>query len=200
MYETPPELARVVEQSRRNVRSLGLGFLKTRLDPDLHERLRNHLAANIHNFRSEPADGYLQTENSRSSPSLFYQDVEFNRQILSELQPAHERWSGLSLKQAVCYGIRIYQHGSYLYNHSDSASTHVISGTICIDCKLRRPWPLYIENLDGNPYEISIEPGEMVFFEGAHLMHGRPYPMDGEYYASMFVHYTPIGWDIGGRN
>lgn len=197
MYETPPELLEQLKQSAKGVRSLGLGFEKARLDPQLHERLRNHLAASIHDFRSEPSDAFLRTENKRSNPSLLYNDLSFNRQILTELQPAHEQWSGRSLKQAACYGPRVYQHGSYLYNHVDIAKTHVVSSTICIDRQLRQPWPLYIEDLNGNPHEVSIEPGEMVFFEGALLTHGRPYPMDGDFYAGIFVHYTPLDWDLG---
>ncbi|MCC0053093.1 MAG: PqqD family protein [Rhodobiaceae bacterium] len=196
MYLTPPEYLNFFENNRKRVRPLGLGFSKVRLDPELHERLRNHLAANVHNFRSEDTERLVRTEDSRVIPSVVYLDAAFNRQVLTELQPAHEEWSGMPLNQAACFGVRVYQNGSYLFNHIDHSRTHVVSGTICIDSKLRRPWPLYIEDQDGNPHEVSIEPGEMVFFEGARLMHGRPYPMDGDYYASMFVHYTPIGWDL----
>ena len=38
----------------------------------------------------------------------------------------------------------------------------------------------------------------MVFYESARLLHGRPYALDGEYYASVFVHFTPIGWELVG--
>lgn len=200
MNKSLSEHAALPRKVKKSVRSLGLGFKKSLLDSQLHERLRNHLSANVHNFHSVAEDKYLQTENSRSNPSLFYYDEEFNQKVLAELQPAHEEWSGVKLVPAVCYGVRVYQRGSYLINHTDVAQTHVVSGTICIDCELQQPWPLYIEDLDGNPHEVDVEPGEIVFFEGALLRHGRPQPMYGDYYASMFVHYTPIDWKVSGQN
>ena len=60
-----------------------------------------------------------------------------------------------------------------------------MSSTICVDHRLRSPWPLYVEDDAGRPHEVSIEPGEMVFSEGARLTHGRPYALDGEYYANI---------------
>jgi prolyl 4-hydroxylase len=106
----------------------------------------------------------------------------------------HREWSGHELTKAACYGIRVYQGGSYLLNHLDRLRTHVVSSTICVDHRLHSPWPLYIEDVDGNPHEVHVEPGEMVFFEGALLKHGRPYAMSGEYYANIFLHYTPVDW------
>jgi prolyl 4-hydroxylase len=196
MYETPERLVELQSKDLEKVTLLGLGFVKTTLDPWLHERLLEHFRSNVHNFKSEAANGFLMTENSRSYPSLLYQNEKFNQRLMSDLQSAHERWSGLSLKKAACYGIRVYQPRSYLYNHVDHARTHIVSSTICVDHRLHGPWPLYIEDLEGRPHEVSIEPGEMVFYEGARLKHGRPYPLDGEYYANIFVHYTPVDWDL----
>lgn len=123
-------------------------------------------------------------------------DAEFNQQLLRELKPLHEEWSGMELQESRCYGIRVYQPGSYLYNHVDRSETHIISSTICVAYQLSEPWPLYIEDGDGNPHEISMEPGEMVLYEGARLMHGRPYPLQGRFYAGLFVHYAPMNWTM----
>jgi len=48
-----------------------------------------------------------------------------------------------------------------------------------------------MEDVDGNASQVVIEPGEFVFYEGMRLAHGRPYPLDGEFYAGIFVHYQP---------
>ena len=192
MYEIPAHL-----RSPPSVPALGVGFHKTTLDLRLHERLLYHLRSNVHRFKSESGSEYLRTESSRAYPSLIYFDDAFNLQLMADLQEAHEAWSGRGLRPAACYGIRAYQPRSYLYNHRDHSRTHIVSSTICVDRRLRGPWPLYIEDLDGRPHEVSIEPGEMVFYEGARLVHGRPYPLDGEYYANIFVHYTPLGWEAG---
>ncbi|WP_374619701.1 hypothetical protein [Devosia sp.] len=195
MYETPPDL--VVDQMEflKKTPTLGLGFRKTSVDPVLHERLLHHLRSNVHKFTSEPETGFIRSENPRAFPSLLYQDEAFNQALMSDLLPLHEEWAGRPLVKAACYGIRVYQPRSYLYNHYDRARTHVVSSTICVDHRLNSPWPLYIEDAEGRPHEVSVEPGEMVFFEGARLKHGRPYPLDGEYYANIFVHYTPLGWE-----
>jgi prolyl 4-hydroxylase len=196
MYETPAHLFTDQMEILKSVRSLGLGFKKTTLDPQIYERLLDHFRSNIHRFKSEPSNGFIETENPRAFPSLLYQDDAFNQQLLSDLQPAHEAWSGLPIRRAACYGIRVYQPKSYLYNHVDRAGTHVVSSTVCVDHRLISPWPLYIEDNEGRPHEVSIEPGEMVFFEGARLKHGRPYPLEGEYYANIFIHYTPLDWHL----
>ena len=99
-------------------------------------------------------------------------------------------------------GFAMYQPGSYLYSHTDRL-THIVSSTICVDHRLKSRWPLCIEDLEGRSHEIDVEPGDMVFFEGARLDHGRPYALDGEYYANIFVHYTPTSLTFepaGGRN
>jgi hypothetical protein len=31
----------------------------------------------------------------------------------------------------------------------------------------------------------------MLFYEGASLRHGRPYPLQGSYYAGIYLHYRP---------
>jgi len=196
MYETPQHILDFQSEERRNVRSLGLGFRKAKLDPAIHDRLMDHLRANVHRFKSEAGDAFIHTENPRCYPSLVFQDEEFNQRLLDDLRSVHEEWSGMPLKKAACYGIRVYQPRSYLYSHFDHARTHVVSSTICVDSRVNNPWPLYIEDEDGKPHEVSMEPGEMIFFEGARLKHGRPSPLDGDYYANIFVHYTPLDWKI----
>ena len=196
MYETPEHLLERERLAKAQVLSLGLGFVKTTLDPLLHDRLLHHFRSNIRNFVPERSNGYLKTENKRSYPTLLFQHEDFNQSLMSDLKQAHEEWSGQPLKKAACYGIRVYQPRSYLYNHIDTISTHVVSSTICVDQRLNGDWPLYIEDLDGHPHEVVMEPGEMVFYESARLRHGRPYSLDGEYCANIFVHYTPLDWEL----
>jgi len=195
MYETPKDLVDDYEKRRAKVPSLGVGFSKSKLDSTLLERLQQQLEVNVQKFRSEKESNFIKTENSRAYPSLLHYDDEFNQQLMRDLLPAHEEWSGVRLNPAICYGIRVYQNGSYLLSHSDRSETHIVSSTICVDSDLNKPWPLYVEDDEGKAHEVDMQPGDMVFFEGARLVHGRPYPMDGSFFASMFVHYTPIDWN-----
>ncbi len=196
MHETPQHIVDAQEANRAKVASLGVGFKKVRLDPALHDLLLNKLRANLHKFKSEPGHGFIFSENPNAFPSLIYTDKELNDRLLRDLHGVHEEWSGRTLKPAACYGVRVYQPRSYLYVHLDHANTHVVSSTICVDSRTNKPWPLLIEDDAGELQEVFIEPGEMVFFEGARLRHGRPYPLDGDYYANIFVHYTPVDWSL----
>ncbi len=194
--ETPEDLARGTVRQQQVARYLGLGFEKVRLPEEVYELMRETLERNAPRFVPEQEIHYIKTDDTRAASSLYYEEHAVNQRVLEALRPMHEAWSGMELVGTACYGIRIYQRGSYLYNHVDRLATHVVSGTICVDSDLEEPWPLYIEDSEGRPHEVAIEPGEMVFFEGSRLKHGRPWPMKGEYYASMFVHYAPPDWDL----
>jgi len=38
-----------------------------------------------------------------------------------------------------------------------------------------------------------MSPGDMVFYESARCMHGRPEPLQGQFYVNLFSHYRPVG-------
>ena len=197
MYQTPDHLAEIDARQRSLAPYFGLGFRKTVLDSKIFQKIVDHFSENKDRCYPEDDISYLRTSKSNYSPSLLVHDPIFNRDLGRELKGLHEEWSGMELTEAACYGIRVYQPGSYLYNHVDRTETHIISSTICVAHYLHNPWPLYIEDIDGNPHEISMEPGEMVFYEGAKLIHGRPYPLNGRFYAGLFAHYTPVDWHLG---
>ena len=190
--ETPAHLEEQTRQQQAAARYYGLGFKKAMLPPGIHRRLMQHLRENSDRFRAETPIEYIVNLDPGTIPALYFEDKAFNAALSRELQPAHEAWSGMRLGESACYGIRVYQRGTFLYNHVDHTETHIISSTICVDHRLSRPWPLYIEDINGNGYRVDLDPGEMLFYEGARLKHGRAYPLQGDYYASIFVHYRPI--------
>lgn len=194
LVATPPELARRQHFLQSLVPYYGLGFRKTVLEPTLFARIMDHYLENLDRFHPEVEDGFILNEDPLRLPSLLFEDKDFNRRLLRELHPAHEAWAGMPLREANCYGIRVYQRGSYLYGHVDNPLTHHISATICVDHRLDRPWPLHLVDIEGRAHQVSLEPGEMLFFEGARLEHGRPFPLDGDYFANLYVHYTPLDW------
>jgi prolyl 4-hydroxylase len=192
MFETPSHLEAETRRMQAAARYCGLGFKKAGLPAAAHERLMRHLRENSGRFRPETSIDYIVNGDPTIIPALYFEDREFNAAFSRELQPLHEAWSGMTLSESACYGIRVYQRGTFLYNHVDHTDTHIISSTICVDHRLASRWPLYIEDIDGNGHQIDLDPGEMVFYEGARLRHGRAYPLQGGYYASIFVHYRPI--------
>ena len=191
MIATPNDLLDQTRRDRSRAPYFGLGFRKTSLPSAIFQTISDHFSQHKDGCVVEPDIPFLQNHKPNYSPSLMVHGSSFNRNLGIALKPLHEEWSGMELEESSCYGIRVYQPGSILYNHVDRTKTHIISSTICVGHKLNAPWPLYIEDIDGNPHQISMEPGEMVFYEGAKLLHGRPYPLDGRFYAGIFVHYIP---------
>ncbi len=191
LFDMPEWLKQQTLEQQENAPYCGLGFKKGRLEPDLHARMLKNIEENVSLFRPEHNVREIESVEPGVIPVLFHEDREFNQSIMEALKPVHTTWSGMRLEESACYGFRIYQRGSYLYNHVDRTQTHIISSTICVDHRLEKPWPLYIEDIDGNPYQVDMEPGEFVFYEGARLIHGRPWALDGDYYIGMFVHYRP---------
>jgi len=112
-------------------------------------------------------------------------------EISKILTPMAEKWAGLPLELTSVYGVRRYKRGAVLYTHLDKLSTHVISVIINIAQKVNEPWPLYIMDHAGKPHQVSLEPGEMLWYESAKLVHGRPLPFNGTYYDNIFVHFKP---------
>jgi prolyl 4-hydroxylase len=193
-HRVPDHLESKTIKQQAIVPAFGLGFLKSRVPEPVRRAIAEHFDRSRPLSRPEPRYAHLQASEPDEVPSLLMEDNEFNRSILDTLRPLHEQWAGMALRGSACYGIRVYLKGSYLYEHVDRIGTHVISSTICVDHDLVAPWPLSIEDLDGNPHEVDMAPGDMIFYESARLKHGRPYPHPGEFYAALFVHYAPVHW------
>ena len=190
--DPPPALAGRTLEQQVAAPYYGVGFRKAKLDPEIHRHLSEFFRANVERFRPEHEIDVVCSGTPQTIPSLYYEDRSFNAWLSRALQPRHEEWSGMRLVGTYCYGIRVYQRGTFLHTHVDRPGTHIISSTICVDHRLNDAWPLHIEDVDGNASQIDLEPGEILFYEGARLKHGRPYPLDGDYYAGIFVHYRPI--------
>ena len=109
------------------------------------------------------------------------------------LQPLAEEWSGVKLKHTATYGVRRYTNGSWLTSHVDRFNTHVISAIINLGQSVSEDWPLYIKDNDGEDHGVVLAPGEMVWYESARAVHGRPQPFRGEYYDNLFIHFSPAG-------
>jgi len=197
MFQPPDWLVEQTRAQQADAPYCGLGFRKGRLEPELHARMLENIQNNAHRYRSEHSIGEIQSVETGVIPCLYYEDREFNDSVLEALKPAHENWSGMTLAESACYGFRVYQRGTYLHNHVDHTRTHIVSSTICVDYRLDEPWPLYIEDINGTAYQVDLEPGEFVFYEGARLIHGRPWPLKGQYYIGMFVHYRPRHFSSG---
>jgi len=116
--------------------------------------------------------------------------------LARELQPILEEWYGKGdLQMTSIYGVRKYTNNSVLRMHVDTLATHVVSAIINVDQAVDKPWELLILDHDDNEHWVQMRPGDMLLYESAKLLHGRPNPMVGERYENIFVHYKPTsGW------
>ncbi len=189
--ETPGWLQEQTRQQQASAHYCGLGFKISRLDEAVYRAVSDAFSDSISRFRPEAEIPEIGTQRPDFIASLHCDNNQFNAEISQALKPLHEDWSGMTLTESACYGFRVYQRGSYLLNHVDRTHTHIISSTICVDAALEAPWPLFLEDIFGEIHEVNLEPGELLLYEGARLIHGRPWPLVGDYYAGLFVHYRP---------
>merc|ERR1739838_376862 len=135
--------------------------------------------------------------------------MQLSSEVLDDLRdtlhPLAEEWGGIRLQHTATYGIRRYTNGSWLASHLDRFSTHVVSAILNIGQSVEEDWPLYILDNSGAPHSVLLQPGEMLWYESARVVHGRPRHFVGEYFDNLFIHWSPTGtwyteqYTIGGR-
>jgi prolyl 4-hydroxylase len=69
----------------------------------------------------------------------------------------------------------------------------VSSAIINVAQDVDEPWPVEVYGHDGKATNVTMEPGDMVLYESHSVLHGRPFPLKGRYYANIFIHYEPVG-------
>ena len=158
----------------------------------LRKRLHDGLAQEEHDIVREDFISSIETVEE----SIFLHDHDMNQEILQELLPLHEAWAGVELVPNNAYGLRVYREGTNVNMHLDRSDL-VISSILHIDHGPNdEPWPLVIEDFHGNTNEVYLESGDMLFYESSKCLHGRPVKMKGEYYSSLYSHYSPKDYDL----
>ncbi|CAK0889326.1 unnamed protein product [Prorocentrum cordatum] len=115
--------------------------------------------------------------------------------IVSEMQQVLEWWTKQPLEHTTTFGLRIYRRGSMLINHLDRKDTHVASAVLQVGARADVGWPLeVIHPHKPGLMEVYLQPGEMVLYEGARVVHGRPMRFQGEMFGNIFSHFKPLGW------
>ena len=49
---------------------------------------------------------------------------------------------------------------------------------------------------EGKKEKIILKPGEMLLYESATVPHGRQFPLDGDYFENLFIHFSPLDGNI----
>ena len=166
---------------------------KTKLETDLYSNLLNFYREHKDEFIDEFVAGdFIKSEIKGSPSTLFDLSTELRSSIHESLQEPLENWSQIQLEPTFVYGIREYKEGAILVPHRDRDETHIVSAIINIDKEVSEDWPLVIEDHNQKKHEVFLDPGEVLFYESAKLLHGRPYPLKGKSYSNIFCHYKPL--------
>ena len=96
-----------------------------------------------------------------------------------------------SLSRSSLYGIRVYTSGSILATHVDRDPL-ITSAIINVGQDVDEDWPLEVYDHAGVAHNITMTPGDMILYESHSVLHGRPFSLQGRYFANVFVHFKPI--------
>ena len=127
-------------------------------------------------------------------PEMCYLPFGLKRRWHDALRPLVEQWIGnVELEDTDLYGLRRYTRGSTLMPHVDREETHAASVIVNIgQYGMDEAWPLQIYDLhSGEMTNVTMEPGELLFYESAKCLHGREVPLQGDAFVSLFAHYRP---------
>mmetsp|Transcript_7494 Transcript_7494/g.16619 ORF Transcript_7494/g.16619 Transcript_7494/m.16619 type:complete len:428 (-) Transcript_7494:2006-3289(-) len=178
-----------------------VGFKKVRAPAEVFSLLSNYWDTNLRRRQQEKwptgntyvnywkAPTYMvnvENTNLRSGGQLLKQ------KIWDGVKPVLEEWTGMELEQSSMYGIRQYTRGAILSPHADRMPL-ISSCIINVAQDVEEDWPLEVYGRDGLAYNVTMSPGDMVLYESHSLIHGRPFPLQGEYFANIFIHFRPTG-------
>jgi prolyl 4-hydroxylase len=174
------------------------GFEKLKLNIDCIDKIKMWMKANENQFVTE-INLKSEVETQMKSNVLDFNKApqELQRDLLNTMKDLLTKWIGYktNLQHVSTYGIREYTRGSSLGNHYDKKNTHVISAIIHLEDTSDKPWELYIEDHNFKPYQITMEYGDVIFYESTTCLHGRPTPFEGESHRNMYIHFKPERWD-----
>lgn len=168
------------------------GFLKVKMPSWLFERVSEFQEQNYFSSVPERSDAigtYITSSLTPAFPARFIPlSDEIKEEIAGYMIPMLERWVKHDLEFVALYGIREYRRGATLKMHVDRVETHHVSAIVNVSQYVRQEWPLHIYDHDGKLHKVYMQPGEIILYESARLMHGRPEPLDGISFANFFIH------------
>ena len=176
------------------------GYVKVPMPLDLFISLNRFYQAHRNQNFDESIDemNSIHDKTGDRKPKMVQLSDQMMNDIEQVLKPQLEEWSKTKLKRTAIYGVREYYKGNVLQNHVDRIETHVISVILQIDQDKGSggDWMLEVIDYNGKRQQIKLLPGEMLLYESAKLIHGRPKPFQGNRFANAFVHFAPVEeWD-----
>jgi prolyl 4-hydroxylase len=177
-----------------------IGFKKVTAPSDVMKVLTNfwetnHDKATIEFGRASPYHNTWETEPSLvaiQNESLVGGGYALRSQIANYIRSEIEKWTGMKQAISSVYGIRSYHRGAILAPHVDRLPL-VSSAILNVAQDVDEDWPLEVYDHDGIAHNITMKPGDLVLYESHSVIHGRPFALNGKFYANVFVHFEPLG-------
>jgi len=185
-----------------------VGFLKTRAPKKVIDLSTQFWEKNHLNTKTEKwprGNSYINTWVSPTymisieDGSLRGGGFKLRKEIWDASREAIEDWTGEDLSPTSLYGIRVYKDGAMMLPHVDRLPL-VASAMINIAQDVDEDWPMEIYDHDGRAHNVTLAPGDMLLFESHSVIHGRPFPLKGRYYAMLFIHFEPTGHSLRHTN
>lgn len=173
------------------------GFTKAKLPETLFSKVQAFYQSNRGSIKEETVAGDFIVNTAKSDAkgsSLIDLSTELRAEIHDNLKALMEEWCGKTLMPTYVYGIRVYHRGATLKCHRDRLATHIIGAIINIDQEVEEDWILVIDDHQHRRHQITLKPGEMIFYESGSLIHGRPSPFKGDLFANIFCHFKPADY------
>jgi len=198
-------LAMSLGQPQSMVNYTSTGFKKIRAPKEVMDLLFQHWEANkdkkekevwsagniyVNHWRSPTY--MVSVENSRLRGGGF----GLKNKIWDAAKSTIEEWTQMELTPTSMYGIRVYTEGAVLSPHVDR-NPLISSCIVNVAQDVDEPWPLEVIDRNGNAVNVTMEPGDMVLYESGSLIHARPFPLKGKYFANIFIHFEPTGRKLG---
>jgi hypothetical protein len=170
------------------------GYALMPLPDDTFAWLKQWYEDNAHSEIVETNAGAVGTQHE-APWHVRHVTPQLKQRLIDELLPILAEWSKFplrSLEMTSIYGIRRYTRGSRLRMHVDTVMTHVVSAIINVaQDGMDTDWPLEIKSHDGKYHYVNMKPGQMLLYESAKCLHGRPQELDGDSYSNIFLHFKP---------
>eukprot|EP01042_Synura_sphagnicola_P000631 gene631-692_t len=189
-----------LDQPKRQHNYTNIGFKKMVAPKEAWDLISGYWNANNDKMKLEnwpPGNTYT---NNWKSPTYMVSLEDSNlrgsgnglkRRIWDAMRPTLEEWVGHKLKETSIYGIRVYKEGAILATHVDRLPL-VTSCIVQVAQDVDEPWPVEVYDHSGKAHNVTMKPGEIVLYESHTVLHGRPFPLKGRFYANLFIHFIPV--------
>jgi len=193
-------IAMNLRQPQSMVNFTDIGFKKIRAPPALMEMIYSFWEKNKDKKSPEgwPSGNCYVNHWERMSYMASVEDTRLEgagaglrKMIWDAAEGIVQEWTQQKkMKTTSLYGVRVYEEGAILAPHVDRLPL-VSSAIINVDQDVDEPWPLEVIGHDGKAYNVTMEPGDMVLYESHSILHGRPFPLKGRFFANVFIHFAP---------